>query len=138
MILPYHLYEFGWRHRICKCCPYCVESMYRRIISNDANFQSSLVRLKGFFMERGYPSDVLDICLNKVAILSQEETLEEKLKTTESSIPFIVKYNPSLPEIGRIIHKYWSLLNLSKNDCVKEIFCSSKPIVIVQKFYRIS
>ena len=89
-----------------------------------------MVRLKGFFMERGYPSDVLDICLNKIANLSQEKTLEEKLKTTESiNIPFTVKYNPSLPEIGRIIYKYWSLLNLSKNDCVKEIFCSSKPIV---------
>ena len=58
-----------------------------------------------------------------------KETLEEKLKTTESVIPFTVKYNPSLPEIGRIIHKYWSLLNLSKNNCVKEIFCSSKPTV---------
>ena len=80
-------------------------------------------------MERRYPSDVLDIFLNKVVNLSQEETLEKKLKTTESVIPFIVRYNPSLPEIGRIIHKYWSLLNLSKNDCVKEIFYSSKPIV---------
>ena len=109
--------------------PYSQSKRYRRIISNYANLQSSLVRLKGFFMERGYPSDVLDICLNKVANLSQEETPEEKLKTTESVIPFTVKYNASLPEIGRTIHKYWSLLNLSKNDCVKEIFCSSKPTV---------
>ena len=109
--------------------PYSQSKRYRRIISNDANFQSSLVRLKGFFMEQGYPSHVVDICLNKVANLSKEETLEEKLKTTESVIPFTVKYNPSLPEIGRIIHKYWSLLNPSKNDCVKKIFCSSKPTV---------
>ena len=60
--------------------PYSQSKRYRRIISNDANFQSSLVRLKGFFMERGYPSNVLDICLNKVANLFPRRDARRKAK----------------------------------------------------------
>ncbi len=49
----------------------------------------------------------------------QFESLQCKIKNrNEDIIPLVMEYNPSLPNIGKIINKYWDLLTLSCKACV--------------------
>ena len=48
-------------------------------------------------------------------------------------VPFTIVYNPSLPLIGETIHKYWYILNLSKNPGTTEIFQNYKPMVAFKR-----
>ena len=36
-------------------------------------------------------------------------------------IPFVIEYNPSIPNIGFIVNRYWDLLHLSNNSAVKQL-----------------
>ena len=42
-------------------------------------------------------------------------------------IPSVIEYNPSLPNIGLVINKYWDLLQLSQNASVNSVH-AYKPI----------
>ncbi|XP_060600672.1 uncharacterized protein LOC132754094, partial [Ruditapes philippinarum] len=97
--------------------PYSQGKRYCRIISDDSTFEDSLVDLKDFFLKREYPKEVIDNAFEKINSMSQNEAL----RLTESSqsnfvIPFVVTYNPHLPNIGHVLNKYWDLLKLSKSE----------------------
>ena len=47
-------------------------------------------------------------------------------------IPFVIEYNPSLPNIGLIINKYWDLLQLSHKDSVSSVH-AYKPILAFKR-----
>ena len=63
-------------------------------------------------------------------------TVDEALKsrTTESQdiIPFVCTYNPSLPNIGKIINQYWGLLKISTSESVRYLY-ETKPIVAYKR-----
>ena len=106
---------------------------YRRIISDDAKFSESVSQLREFFLERNYPANVVNQALDKVSSLSQDQALQSSEKRhNKSIIPFVVEYNPSLPQIGLIINKYWDLLQLSQKDSVKNVH-AYKPILAFKR-----
>ena len=49
-------------------------------------------------------------------------TLIETVKSGKKSVPYMITYNLSLPNIGEIINKYWVLLALSEKQSVKYVF----------------
>ena len=61
--------------------------------------------------------------------MSQSDALQSSVKDQKSVLPFTVMYNPSLPNIGGSIKKYWDLLNLSKDKNVKFVHDNYTPIV---------
>ena len=85
-----------------------------RIISNDTKFQENVLQLRDFFLERNYPESIVDEALGNVSSLTQDDALQTSVKSGDKSvIPIVIEYNPSLPNIGLIINKYWDLLQLS-------------------------
>ena len=113
--------------------PYSQGKRYRRIISDDDKFNESLQSLRVYFRDRKYPDYVVDNALNKISCMTQDEALCSNNKASEGSvIPFVVKYNPSLPNISNIIRKYWDLLKLSSNCSVQNLH-DYRPLVAFKR-----
>ena len=86
-----------------------------------------------FFLERNYPENVVEHAFDQVSSLSQEQALQSSEKSCDKNlIPFVVEYNPSLPNIGLILNKYWDLLQLSRKDSVKYVH-EYKPILAFRR-----
>ena len=113
--------------------PFSQCKRYRRIISDDDKFDESVSQLRDFFLERNYPANVVDHALDQISSLSQEQALQSSEKSSSTNlIPFVVEYNPSLPNIGLIINKYWDLLQLSQKGSVKYVH-EYKPILAFKR-----
>ena len=126
--------EFSSSHpRSCKSgIPYSQAKRYRRITSNDEQFSSSIDKLKDYFRLRNYPEHIVNDAVSKVNKMTMDEALQPTSKHKSDIIPFVCTYNPSLPNIGKIINKYWGLLEISQKDSVKNI-CKSKPIIAYKR-----
>ena len=109
--------------------PYRQGKRYRRIISNDTKFHENILQLRDFFHERNYPESIVDEALGNVSSLTQDDAVQTSVKSGDKSVnPFVIEYNPSLPNIGLIINKYWDLLQLSPKDNVSSVH-AYKPIL---------
>ena len=86
-----------------------------------------------FSLERNYPESIVDKALGNVSSLTQDDALQTSVKSGDKSvIPFVIEYNPSLPNIGNIINKYWDLLQLSHKDSVSSVH-AYKPILAFKR-----
>ena len=113
--------------------PYSQGKRYRRIISNDTKFKENILHLRDFFLERNYPASIVDEALGNACSLSQDEALQTSIKNGDKNIiPFVVEYNPSLPNIGLVINKYWDLLQLSNKASVNSVH-AYKPILAFRR-----
>ena len=103
-----------------------------RIISNDTKFQENILQLRYSFLERNYLESIVDEALGNVSSLTQDDALQTSVKSGDKSvIPFVIEYNPSLPNIG-LINKYWDLLQLSHKDSVSSVH-AYKPILAFKR-----
>ena len=66
--------------------PFSQCKRYRRIISDDAKFSESVSQLRDFFLERNYPSNVVDQALDKVSSLSQDQALQSSEKVITKAL----------------------------------------------------
>ncbi|XP_053372772.1 uncharacterized protein LOC123535916 [Mercenaria mercenaria] len=113
--------------------PYSQAKRYRRIISDDNQFAKSLDTLREFFKSRNYPDSVIDAAFNKMHNVTQDEALKYNNNSDQVDIvPFVTEYNPSLPNIASIIHKYWDLFKLSPNVSVQQLH-SSRPVLAYKR-----
>lgn len=115
-----------------KGIPFSQAKRYRRITSNDDCFKQNLERLETFFQKRNYPADILTEALQKASDLSVEESLQPRSSESKNIIPFVCTYNPSLPNIGKIINQYWGLFKISASESVRRLH-ESKPIVAYKR-----
>ena len=130
-----HLYlDFTSSHPMsCKRgIPYSQAKRYRRIISDDNAFNQSLSSLFKYFKSRNYPINVIENGFSQVKNMTQESALCVTQRNTDSIIPFTVCFNTSLPNIAKILHKYWDLLRLSDKESVKFLH-SFKPILAYKR-----
>ena len=93
-----------------KGIPFSQVKRYRRIISNDDCFKQNLDRLKTYFQKRNYPTGILSEAIQKASTMTVDEALKSRTTESQDIIPFVCTYNPSLPNIGKIINQYWGLL----------------------------
>ena len=115
-----------------KGIPFSQAKRYRRIISDDENFEKELDKLKSYFMKRNYPQHIVDHAFQKARSLSRDVALRETAKSNAKIIPYVITYNPSLPRIGEIMNKYWGLLALSQKSSVNYIF-QHKPVLAFKR-----
>ena len=105
----------------------------RRICSDDEQFSSSLSELRKYFKIRNYPESVINSAFDRVKDLAQSDALKPSVKDNKSKIiPFVIEFNPSLPNIGEIINKYWDLLKLSNNVAVRALH-EYRPVVAFKR-----
>ena len=113
--------------------PYSQAKRYRRITSDNVCFEGDLGRLKEYFLTRNYPKHVIEEAFGKVSSMSMEDALKPTSPTKcQDIIPFVCTYNPSLPNIGKIINQYWNLLKYSKSESVRQMF-NCKPIAAYKR-----
>ena len=79
--------------------------------------------LETYFQTRNYPADILSEAIQKASNLTVEEALMSNSckQNNQSIIPFVCSYNPSLPNIGKIINQYWGLLKISASESVRRL-----------------
>ena len=113
--------------------PYSQEKRYRRITSENVSFKNNLDILKEYFREKNYPTQIIEEAVKKVSSMSMDDALKSNSrKKCQNIIPFVCTYNPSLPNIGKIINQYWNLLKYSKSESVRQIH-TYKPIVAYKR-----
>ena len=115
-----------------KGIPFSQAKRYRRIISNDDCFKQNLDRLKTYFQKRNYPTGILSEALQKASTMTVDEALKSRTTESQDIIPFVCTYNPSLPNIGKIINQYWGLLKISTSESVRYLY-ETKPIVAYKR-----
>ena len=117
-----------------KGIPFSQAKRYRRITSDDNCFKQDLNRLETYFKRRNYPVDILTEALQKASNLTIEEALKSSSseRNNQDVITFVCTYNPSLPNIGKIINQYWGLSKISTSESVRHLY-ESKPIVAYKR-----
>ena len=87
----------------------------RSITSDNTSFENDIGKLKEYSWERNYPTRIIEEAVKKVSSMSMDDALKPTSRTKcQNIIPFVCIYNPSLPNIGKIVNQYWSLLSTPK------------------------
>ena len=83
------------------------------------------------FLERGYPSIIVDEQLEKAKLVEKSTLLKEKdRQNIDRRVPFTATFNANLPKISSTINKHWHLLHI--NAKIAESF-KVKPMVAFRR-----
>ncbi|XP_078527395.1 uncharacterized protein LOC144799740 [Lissotriton helveticus] len=84
----------------------------KRITTYNSDLEDSLKVQTVKYRQRGYPQDILESSLKKVAQQPREVLLKEKEKATtqDSKTVCVLKYSTESSRIKRIINKHWPLI----------------------------
>ena len=74
----------------------------RRIRSNDDTYKQRSQELKDYLIKRGYDLNFLKTQIKRASDISRND-----------AVPFVITYNPVLPNIARTIHKHSNILYAS-------------------------
>ena len=103
--------------------PYSLAFRLVRICSDTDSLQKRLDDLSQHLMSRGFPKSQIDAAIKKATAISRPQALQRK-KTAQNShsnrIPFVLTFNPRLPEISTILKTYFPILQ-SSEKCKKAI-----------------
>ena len=85
--------------------------------------EKRFVELKERLLDRNYRPKVIDAAINRARSLDRNETLKkvEKCRDEENRVRFIVKYDPRLPDLGKILKENHKVI-LESDQRLKEAF----------------
>jgi hypothetical protein len=109
-----------------KAIPFSLALRLRRICSSDETFKNRTNELLTYLIKRGYKRNFVNKQIERAANIPRNIALQTKGKAPNDRIPFVITYNPVLPNITNILRKHFNTLQ-SSNRC-KTIF-SSSPLV---------
>ena len=115
--------------------PYSLALRLRRICSNYDTYKQRSQELMNYLVNRGYRLDFLKTQIQRAFDVSRNDALKTKPKRQTDTVPFVITYNPALPNITRIIHKHSHVLYSS--DRCKKVF-TSLPLVAHRRCKNIS
>ena len=79
-----------------------------------------------YLVNRGYEPNFLKTQIRRASDISRDAALKPKPKQQTDTVPFVITYNPALPNISRIIHKHSNVV-YSSGRC-KNVF-TNLPLV---------
>ena len=104
---------------------------YRRIITNDKEFQTKAQNLRVALMGRGYRDKDILPHINKAATFTQSELLATSTTTSNTrTLPFVIPYNPDLKQIPCILTQHWQYI---ENDPVLSQIWPNQPVMAYQR-----
>ena len=108
--------------------PYCLALHLRHICSSEKLFQQRTNEMLHHLIQRGYKKGCIHDAIKKASsLVMREEALADKTKPKSlQRVPFVVTYNPMLPNIPKILHEAHPILHASES-CT-EIF-KNVPLV---------
>ena len=100
----------------------------RRICSEDEDFQAKSLEMRHFFVQRGYPTSLLDTAFSKASQIPRSDTLTDPVSnvTGNNKIPLVLNYHPFNFKVRDVINKNFHIL---KNDPETSSIFSDNPLV---------
>ena len=95
--------------------PYCLALRLRRICSTDTLIQKRTHEMKHHLLKRGYKNGCIQDAINKASSVTREEALTNKRnQKILKRVPFVITYNPMLPNIPKILNESHTILHASE------------------------
>ena len=95
--------------------PYCLALPLRRICSTDTLFQKRTHEMKHHLLQSGYKKGCIQDAINKASSVTKEEALTNKRsQKILKRVPFVITYNPMLPNIPKILNESHTILRASE------------------------
>ena len=114
-----------------KAIPYSLALRLRRICSTDEAFNNRCNELTEYLVKRGYKHDFIRRQIKRATDIPRITALRPSKKRSNCDrVPFVLTYNPALPNINKIIQKNFNLL-LSSTRC-KNVF-KDHPIIAFRR-----
>ena len=101
----------------------------RRLCSEDEDFQSKSLEMREFFVQRGYPTSLLDTAFSKASQIPRSETLSNSVTnvTDHNRTPLVLTFHPFNFKVRDVIRKNFHIL---KNDPETSSIFSNNPFPI--------
>ena len=101
----------------------------RRLCSEDEGFQSKSLEMREFFVQRGYPTSLLDTAFSKASQIPRSETLSNSVTnvTDHNRTPLVLTFHPFNFKVRDVIRKNFHIL---KNDPETSSIFSNNPFPI--------
>ena len=116
--------------------PYCLALRLRRICSSGNLFQQRTNEMLHHVIQRRYKKRCIHDAIKKASLVTREEPHADKTKPKSlQRVPFVVAYNPMLPNIPKILHEAHPILDASER-CT-EIF-KNVPLVSYRRARNLS
>ena len=74
-----------------------------RTNSSKALFEENINNFKSRLSDRGYPKNVVEKTLIEVKFEERKYALQEKQKVRKNILPFVTQYNPSVPNLKKVL-----------------------------------
>ena len=104
-----------------------------RICSEKSDFLKHLEKMKSWFLDRGYPEDLIESEMKKVKFASKNRNT--KRGKSLKAVPFVMTYHPKLKSMNKVILKYLDLLYMDNE--VKRVF-TPKPMISFRSARKLS
>ena len=91
----------------------------KRNCSDETFFAERKAEYKGYLLNQGYPSKLVNDQFYKASAISRNDLLRTRAKEAKKLFPFVTTFNPNLPGVGNI-RKH--LFILQSNPKLKELF----------------
>ena len=122
-------------HTAKRSIPYSLALRLRRICSNYDTYKQRSKELMDYLVNRGYNLNFIKTQIQRASDITRNDALKTKPKKQTDIVPFVITYNPVLPNIAHIIHKHSSVLYSS--DRCKTVF-TNLPLVAYRRCKNIS
>ena len=106
-----------------------------RICSNPDNYKLRTNEVIDYLANRGYDKTFLKTQIQRASDIPRTDALANKPKTQTETTPFVITYNPALPNLAHIIHKHSNVLYSS--DRCRNVF-KNLPLVAYRRCKNIS
>ena len=93
-----------------RAIPFSLALRLRRICSNPDNYKLRTNELTDYLANRGYDKTFLKMQIQGASDILRTDALTKNPKTQTETTPFVITYNPALPNLAHIIHKHSNAL----------------------------
>ena len=100
-------------HHTKRSIPCSLALRLRRICSNHDSYIQRTNELVDYLANRGYDKTFLKTQIQRASDVPRTDALKDKPVTRTETTPFVITYNPTLPNIAHIIHKHSHVLHSS-------------------------
>ena len=84
-----------------------------RTSSSKATFEESVKNFRSNLRLRGYQDNLVNKVLAEVKFTDRKSALQQKPQKVQSELrPFISQYNPSVPNLKKILMSKWHLIEI--------------------------
>ena len=93
-----------------RAIPFSLALHLRRICSYSDNYKLRTNELRDYLANRSYDKTFLKTQIQRASDIPRPDPLTSKPKTQTETTPFVITYNPALPNLAHIIHKHSNVL----------------------------